>query len=240
MKKLKTLAVVALVSLMSLAVVTEDAFARGGRSGGSRSYSRPAPRPAPRPTVRKVTPVKATPAKSWGSKKAIAPKTGRATAKPKMSAAQTKSLETAKKNGTTFKSKDAATAAFKAKEAGKYPSKYPTQPAKRPEHIPSTTMVNGKSVNVTYNVERGCYGYGSGPGLGTFIAYNMMSDAIMRDRYMARSHYMVQPVMVQQPVVVRTGPSIGTIIIITLGIVIVLAVIVVKSKGADINDMLDD
>jgi len=243
MKKLKTLLVVALVSLMSLAVVTENAFAKGSRSSSSRSssrsyskpspsrsYSKPKPKPAPRvvkpkTVAPKVTPKAApAPTKSWGGKpKSTTPKTSRATtAKPKMSAAKSKSLETAKKNDTSFKSKDAATAAFKKNQAGKYPSKYASKPATRPEHIPQSTMVGGRSVNITYN--NGGYGYTN--SLGAFIMYDMMSDAIMRDRYMSRSNYMVQPavvattpVVVQRPVVVRSGPSVGIVIFWTIVVI---------------------
>jgi hypothetical protein len=109
-------------------------------------------------------------------------------------------------------------------------------------------MVNGKSVTVVYNVDRGCYGY-PGSTLGAFIAYDMMSDSIMRNRYMARNNYMVQPVVavvpvaVQPVVVVRTGPNYGAIIFWTLvigGILVVCIVINKKSKDADdVDDSKD-
>lgn len=265
MNKLKTMFIVVLVSLMGLAVVTEDAMARGGsRSSGSRSSYKAPTRtrtPAPAPTRQKAQPA---PKKSWGSKtkdtapkatKATAPKkswgskpkattpTSRKTTKPKMSPADKKSLEIAKKNNTSFKNKDAATAAFKKNQAGKYPSKYASKPASRPEHIPATTMVGGRSVTVVYNADRGCYGY-PGSTLGAFIAYDMMSDVIMRNRYMASSHYVVHnpvvyqqpvaPVVYQRPLVVRSGPSFGTIliwIILIVGIVVVVCVVGGKKKN---------
>lgn len=250
MKKLKTIFIVVLVSLMGLAVITEDAMARGGsRSSGSRSSFRSSPsrstptrsysKPKPRYVAPKKVAPKASPSKSWGSKKATTPKTSRATSKPKMSPAKQKSLETAKKNGTSFKSKDAATAAFKKNQAGKYPSKYASKPATRPSHIPSSTMVGGRSVNITYNAGIGGYGYMN--TLGVIIAYDMMADAVMRNRYMASSHYIVHnptayaPVVYQRPVIVRTGPGFGMIIFGIFGIIAVIVVvcIVVGKFGGD-------
>jgi hypothetical protein len=244
MKKLKMMFMVALVAVLSMTFVSEDVLARGGSrsssrssssrssSSRSRSYSKPAPRktyskPAPRKTVtRKATPSKA--------------KSSRVASKTKMSPAKQKSLETAKKNGTSFKSKSAATAAFKTKQAGKYPSKYATKPATRPSHIPQSTMVGGRSVNISYN--NGGYGYTN--GMGTWMAYSMMSDAIMMNTMMNRSNYIVHNPVAQSyrtPVVVhRTGPSIGTVLVwvfvIIIGIVVFAVVVVPILSGNSNSD----
>ena len=206
---------VALVTLMGLTFVSEDVLARGGsRSSSSSRSSYSKPKSTPSRTYSKPAPKKITPSKT---------KSSRVTAKPKMTPAKQKSLETAKKNGTAFKSKDDATAAFKKNQAGKYPAKYATKPATRPEHIPATTMVNGRSVNVVWNADRGCYGY-PGSTLGAFIAYDMMSDAIMMNTMMSRNHYLVQP-PVTHVQVHRTSPSLFGIIFGILSILIILAII---------------
>lgn len=74
-------------------------------------------------------------------------------------------------------------AAFKADNAketakgGKYTSQYDKEPATRPAHIPTTYNNN----TIVYNPSQGGYGYwsGGGPGLGTWIMYDMLSDAAM-------------------------------------------------------------
>lgn len=244
MKKLRTLFVIALVSLMGLAIVTEDTFARGSRSSRSRSYSKPKAAPVRRATpARKATPAKVAPkpapVKSWSGTKKTTTTTTRKTAKAPMTSAQQKSLETAKKNGTSFTSKTAATDAFKTKHASTYTSKYPTKPAARPTHIPETTMVNGKSTPVVYNAERGSYGYGVG---SAFSPYNSMSDLVMLSILMDRNHYVVQPmapvvaspVVRTAPVVVQKKSNFGTIMFCTVaGIIFVAICIGVASNRKD-------
>jgi hypothetical protein len=99
------------------------------------------------------------------------------------------------KSGKAFETRESAAADFKSKYGSTYTSKYKTEPAKRPEHIPASTTVGGKTYNITYNQSSGGYGYwnGGGPGLGTFIMYDMMSDAIMMNTMMSRHDYYVGP-----------------------------------------------
>lgn len=94
-------------------------------------------------------------------------------------------------SGTAFKTKKEAQAAFKEKHSKTYTSKYSTKPEKRPEHIPMTTKVNGSNVNITYNQTNGGYGHwgGGGPGLGTFIMYDMMTDMVMMNMMMNQHNY---------------------------------------------------
>jgi len=229
MKKLKTLFVTMLIATLSFALITDDAYARGGGSrggGGFRSSSRPSSRPASRPksSPSKSSPSKSTEKKSWGGNKATKPTTGRTTAKPKMTAAQQKSLETAKKNGTAFKSKTAAQDAFKTKYASQYKSKYATKPATRPSHIPQTTKVGNTNVNVVYNQQYGGYGY-MHPTLGTWMMYDVMTDMIMMNMLMNQHHYVVeQPVQHSTHVTVvrhRTSPF----CVIASGFVVVLIIV---------------
>jgi hypothetical protein len=192
MKKIRTMLLMGMIALLSVAFVTEDAFARGGsRGGGSRSSgsrSRSTSRPKSSPSKQKTTQQKKTQQKkTWGSKSKTT--SSKATAKPKMTAAQQKSLEIAKKNGTSFKSKTAAQDAFKTKYASTYTSKYTAKPATRPAHIPQTTSVGGTNYNVSYNQSYGGYGY-MGPS-GSWIMYDMMTDMAMMNMMMSQNNYVV-------------------------------------------------
>jgi hypothetical protein len=98
----------------------------------------------------------------------------------------------AKESGKAFQTPQAAAADFKAKSASKYTNNYKTEPTSRPSHIPPATTVGGKTVNVTYNAGLGGYGY-MHPTLGTWMLYDMMSDAVMVNSMMRRDGYYVGP-----------------------------------------------
>jgi len=186
----KFLATVA-IALSIFLIIPEDAFARRGggfrsssrswsssksssRSWGSRSRSRSSSR-ATKPRSSR-----------WSSSRK-APSTRTTKPKPTRSAAQQKRYETAKKSGTAFSSKSAATSSFKKKHATKYTSNYKTKPTTRPTHIPKNYSSGGKTYNITYNSSRGGYGY-MGPS-GTWVMYNAMADAAMVSMLMSRNHY---------------------------------------------------
>lgn len=230
MKNFRRVALVLLVAVALSCAGMSDLFARS-RGGGSRSFSRPS-RSAPSKSTRSAPKSKPRPKATAVKSKTTKPKTSkRATTAPKRSAAQQKSYEAAKKNGTAFKSKSAATAAFKSKNASKYTSKYASKPATRPSHVPQTTMVGGSSVNINYNVGRGGYGYTN--SLGAFIMYDMMSDAIMMNRMMSRSnyHYDTHPVATTR--VVYRNNNTGAIIFWTLiGVGAIVVLVVVCNKRA--------
>jgi hypothetical protein len=101
--------------------------------------------------------------------------------------------EAASKSGTVFKTRESAIADFKAKEADTYTSKFTAEPAKRPDYIPQTYKANGTNYNITYNQSVGGYGYWSGgsPGIGSFLLYDALSDAVMMNTLMDRDHYYV-------------------------------------------------
>jgi len=130
-----------------------------------------------------------TPSKSSGSSWFSKPQTS---SRPQSTVERSK-YEAASKSGTVFKTRESAVADFKAKKATTYTSKFTTEPAKRPDHIPQTYKSNGTSYNVTYNQSVGGYGYwnGGGPGLGTFMLYDALSDAVMMNTLMDRDHYYV-------------------------------------------------
>lgn len=90
--------------------------------------------------------------------------------------------------GTTFQNRTQAESAFRQRNAGQYPSRYATQPSSRPSHVPQSTRVDGRNVNVAYNAGLGGYGYRH-PTLGTFILYNAMTDAVMMNALMSRGGY---------------------------------------------------
>lgn len=101
--------------------------------------------------------------------------------------------EAASKSGTVFKTRESAISDFKTKKATTYTSKYTAEPTTRPSHIPQTYKSNGTSYNVTYNQSVGGYGYWSGgsSGLGTFMLYDALSDAVMLNTLMDRDNYYV-------------------------------------------------
>ena len=189
MKKLLSLIVISLLCFN----IQLDAKGGGGSSSGggggsrssssfgssSKSYSAPS-------SVSKPS----TPSSSTASKPS--------TAQTQTSTRQTSNVERSKyeaasKSGTAFKTREAAVADFKTKNATKYTSTYISEPATRPSHIPTSYSSGGRSYTVIYNQSYGGYGYwnGGGPGLGTFLLYNMMADSLMRDRMMAQQNYYV-------------------------------------------------
>lgn len=136
-----------------------------------------------------------------------------------------------KSTGKTFSSKESAISSFKAANAketakgGKFTSHYEKEPSTRPSHIPSTY----NNHTVVYNPGMGGYGYwsGGGPGLGTWMMYDMMSDALMLSA-MSHNHGYYHG---GGPVYVGGGGYLfGTVITIIVLIIIVLILIKVFSK----------
>jgi hypothetical protein len=168
---------------------------------------------------------------SWGSSskstatapKATAAPSSNSYSKPGTSAAQTSTRPTSKadvaryqasaKSGKTFATRESAVADFKAKNADKMTSKYTSEPSQRPSHIPTTYAdSSGTRRDIVYNQAGGGYGYysGGGPGLGTFMMYDALSDAAMMNTMMSRQNYYVGP----PP---QIGWSVGKIFLVVLG-----------------------
>lgn len=215
-----------------LFVIPEDAFAqrRGGGSRSRPSARRSTPRVSkPRPkanTQRGKSTGKASDKGSWGSSKKKASKS-----KPKATKADQKAYDRAKANGTVFKDRKSASADFKKKNAAKYTSTYDSKPTTRPGHIPQTTMVGGNSTTIIYNQSGGGYGYwgSGGPGIGTFIMYNAMSDLAMRpyyNRQMMSAGYHYGP----RPVVGMSGVMIGLLVVGSIGGIVLLVVLIGRAK----------
>jgi hypothetical protein len=90
-------------------------------------------------------------------------------------------------SGTAYKTKDAAMSDFKTKYADKYPTKFSSEPSVRPDYIPRTYSNGGSTYNIVYNSGFGGYGYYN--ALGAWIAYDIMTDAIMMNSLMHRHSY---------------------------------------------------
>lgn len=134
------------------------------------------------------------------------------------------------KSGKAFTTRESAVADFKAKNASSFTNKFTSEPVKRPDYIPTNYTSGGKSYNIVYNQTSGGYGYwnGGGPGLGTWIMYDALSDMAMMNSLMARQNYYVgEPIVTESthnPVLVWFG----TIFAISLIVFLVAAFLTCK------------
>jgi len=217
----KILTYLTLITLMAAPILEAKSYSSGSRSysSPSRSYSSPS-RSSSSKSSWSSKPKSSGSKSTWGQKKTAAP--AKKTVAPKRSSAQEAAYKKAAKSGTAFKSKKAATADFKSKNASKYKSSYATKPATRPDYIPQTTSVGGNSYNVSYNAGYGGYGY-MGP-MGTWVMYDAMADAATLSLLMSRQgYYYDNPTVRSTPVVIhRSGPS-GFVVV--MGFVIFLVVV---------------
>ncbi len=111
-----------------------------------------------------------------------------------MSSADKALYDRAKQSGTVFKSREEAAASFKKQYATEFKSTFPKEPPVRPAYIPQTySYPPGHSTTVVYNPRYGGYGYwsGGGPDLGTWMMYDILSDAAMSQRVYAQKGYYV-------------------------------------------------
>ncbi len=206
LRRLPRLAAVGFITAFLLVYCPGPAFARGGFSGGGfrsapsmRSFG--APRlSVPRLTAPRLSTPRSAPLSGWGS--ATRPGTGATT--PRLAPAagtgtgttlgrsaytsQRSVYDSARRSGTLFSSKTEAQTAFKSQYGSQYGSTFAAEPASRPAWIPQSTTVGGRGVNVLYNAGLGGYGY-IDPILGTWILYDVLSDAAMADSLMNRHNY---------------------------------------------------
>lgn len=154
----------------------------GGRSssfGGSKSSS-------PKPSA--PAPSKPSNSGGWGSSssksapsnvKPMSGSSGKASGytKPNSKIEYSRHKD-AVKSGKAFTTKESATADFKAKHGNEFSTKFKSEPATRPAYIPSRYRSGGRDYDISYNPSFGGYGYwnGGGPGLGTFLLYDAISD----------------------------------------------------------------
>jgi hypothetical protein len=233
-----------MLAFLVTTAVPAEAF---GQRGGSRSRSVSKPKSQPKKTTSSnknknwnkdsKKSDKATTGNNrnsgWGSKRgSTQPRMTKAEAKQK-TAAEKALHDRAKKNGTHFNDRKSATDAFKknkgAEISQKYPTKFNSEPSTRPDYIPRSTTVGGNTYNVTYNQSHGGYGYMD--ALGTFIVYDMLTDAAFMNTQMRQYGYAYG----QPQVYHASGGGFGIIgILLTLvGVIVVVVIIVaiVKSSG---------
>lgn len=206
-----------------------DAFGqRGGRSGGFRSSpSRSAPAKPSRSksataSKNQSRSDKATPTnngKSWGSSKSATPNKQAAAAKKRQTAADRALHDRAKKQGTHFQSRQQATEAFTKTKGPKLRQKHPVtfdkEPATRPSYIPQTHTAGGTTYNVTYNQDRGGFGYTD--ALGMFILYDVMTNDSFVNNQMKSSGYAYGP-----------PPKSGVNVAIVVGVIIFIIYVITR------------
>lgn len=177
---------------LSLLLVAGDAFARrGGGFGGGRAFS-----------SRGFSSSRSLSSRGsvWGASRARTATTTRqslsgtrgATARSNTRGVSNAQYQRARTNGTTFQTRQQAEQAFVSRNSSQYPSRYAAQPSSRPAHIPQSTRVDGRNVNVTYNAGLGGYGY-LHPTLGTWVLYSAMADAAMLGLLMSNHGYYYGP-----------------------------------------------
>jgi hypothetical protein len=125
------------------------------------------------------------------------------------------------KSGKAFTTRESAVSDFKTKNATIFTNKFTTEPTKRPDYIPTNYNSGGKSYDVVYNPTSGGYGYwnGGGPGLGTWMVYDTLSDMAMMNTLMSRQNYYVgTPVVATaQPVHYDNSKLRLALIVLTVG-----------------------
>lgn len=182
-----------------------DGMAQRGRSS---SRSRSTPRRTQRAQKPRSKPKAQQQKSSWGKKSTKA-------SSSKGSKADKALYEKAKRSGTAYKTRGAATQAFKTKHAKQYGSKYTSKPGTRPSHIPQTYASGGTTYNISYNQGYGGYGY-MGP-LGAWMMYDAMADAAVMGRLMRNQGYYYGAAP-------RYGPGAGMISLMVVGGIVVLVV----------------
>lgn len=175
---------------LTLLLVADEAFARRGGFSMGRSFSSRGFSAASRSVSR---------GSLWGSSRARTGTTTRQSLSGTRASARTNTrgvsnaqYQRARANGTTYQTRQQAEQAFVSRNSGQYPSRYSSQPSSRPAHIPQTTRVDGRNVNVTYNTGLGGYGY-LHPTLGTWVLYSAMADAAMLGVLMSNRGYYYGP-----------------------------------------------
>ena len=183
--------------LLSLLLVADDALARrgggfgggfsGGRSFSSRGFS----------SSRGLSSRGSLSSRSWGSGRRTTTRQSLSGSRASTGRSNTRGVnnsqyQRARANGTTFQSRQQAEQAFVGRNSSQYPSRFASQPSSRPSHVPQSTRVGGRNVNVSYNAGLGGYGY-LHPTLGTWVLYSAMADAAMLGVLMSNRGYYYGP-----------------------------------------------
>lgn len=199
--------------IAALTICTLDAKSSGSsfKSSSSSFKSSPSSTPKSSPSSAKYTGGTTSSSKP-GS---VAPQTSTRVG----SKVEVSRYQEAVKSGKAFTTRESAVADFKTKNATSFTNKFTSEPTKRPDYIPSNYTSGGQSYNVVYNPTVGGYGYwnGGGPGLGTWMVYDTLSDMAMMNTMMARQNYYVGT-----PVVASS--SFGTVMLWIMGVIVVVII----------------
>jgi hypothetical protein len=192
--------------IVSLALGEAFARSRGGFGGfkSSRSFSSS----------------KSFSKSSWGkTTKSGLSSSKRKSSAGKMSSADRSQYNRAKSSGTVFNSKSDALKSFKSKNASKYPTKFGSKPATRPDYIPASFKADGKSYNVGYR--NGGYGYMAG---SMWRPYSPFSDPFMAARLMGMGGYYYGP-----------RPGLSFMAVMGMGITLFALFVILKSFVASMG-----
>jgi hypothetical protein len=216
-KKMPSLFACMVIAFIAMISFPADAFGQSrSRSGGGSSYrSTPKPKPSANNQSRQNRDARANRNnnRSWGNSNR---NSNRNSARSNQTRADRALHDRAKKQGTHFQSRQQATSAFKknkgAEISRKFPTKFDSKPATRPDYIPQSTSVGGKTYNITYNQQYGGYGYMD--ALGTFIIYDMLTDAAFMNTQMRSYGYAYGPAP-------SGGIGAGVVIGVVVGVVVI-------------------
>lgn len=187
---MKTLLKTLLIAALTICTVDAKGGSSGGRSFSSSSFKSSSSSFKSSPSSAKYTGGSTSTSKSWSTTPQTSTRVG--------SKVEVSRYQDAVKSGKAFTTRESAVADFKAKNAQTFTNKFTSEPAKRPDYIPSNYTSGGKSYNIVYNQSSGGYGYwnGGGPGLGTWMVYDTLSDMAMMNTMMSRQNYYIgQPVV---------------------------------------------
>lgn len=137
----------------------------------------------------------------------------------RMSSADRSLYNKAKASGTLFNSKADALKSFKGKYASKYPTRFKSKPGTRPDHIPSSVTLNGKSHNIAFR--NGGYGYYAG---SAWHPYSPFADPLMAASLMARGGYYYGP-----------RPGLSFMAILGMGFTLFSLMIILKAFAASLG-----
>ncbi len=186
----------ALLAVFLATLGAGEAFARGGFRGGgfkapsfrsigtSRGFSGWGS--ATRPSL-KSSPFSSAP-RSLAPAASSTPRFGSILGGRSSVSTQRSLFDSARRSGTLFSTREAASTAFRSQYAAQYGSRFAAEPATRPAYIPATTMAGGRSVNIVYSPTLGGYGYFH-PGLGTWMLYDALADTAIANSLMAQHRY---------------------------------------------------
>ncbi len=161
---------------------------------------------------------------NWGKSKTRNQKTGLSNTRRKSSAGRMSSSDRAlynkaKTSNTVFNSKTDALKTFKAKHGSKYPTKFSSQPAIRPDYIPPNITLKGNRHKVFYR--NGGYGYFIG---SAWFLYSPLNDDREARRLMAGQGYYYGP-----------RPGLSFMSILGMGMTLFLLLTILKSFVASMG-----